>query len=220
MKIIGLTGGIASGKSTVARWLKRRGIPVICADDLARKAVARKSAALQKIVRAFGRQVLKSGGELNRPLLAKIVFASPKKRKILNRIVHPFVVSEIKKKIQKMDSPPITAGNDKLISPLPLWEGARGRGKVIVLDVPLLFEEKLDRLCDKTVVVYAPAALQRKRLKKRNKLSDREITNRLKSQMPIEKKKRLADFVIDNSGSLEKTKKQLIVILRALLMSF
>lgn len=186
MKIIGLTGGIATGKSTVARMIRRKGIPVICADDLARKAVRRGSPALKKIARIFGPGVITRNGELNRPLLGKIVFENPLRRKKLNQIVHPFVMKEMWKAISK----------DK-------------KKKLIVLDVPLLFEEKLDRLCDKTVVVYAPAAIQKKRLKKRSHLSDHEIRNRLKSQMPIEKKKKLADFVIDNSGSLSATRRQI-----------
>ena len=111
--------------------------------------------------------------------------------------MHPLVVKEMKKEIGKMDSR--FRGNDK--------------GSV-VLDIPLLFEEKLDRLCEKTVVVYAPAALQKKRLKKRNRLSEKEIKNRLKSQMPIEQKKKKADFVIDNSGSLIVTRQQVQNFLR------
>lgn len=185
MKIIGLTGGIASGKSTVARMIRRKGIPVICADDLARRAVRRGRPALKKIARIFGPGVITRNGELNRPLLGKIVFASSVKRKKLNQIMHPLVVKEMQKAISK-----------------------NKKKKLIVLDVPLLFEEKLDRLCDKTVVIYAPATLQKKRLKKRNRLSDREIRNRLKSQMPIEKKKKLADYVIDNSGAMAQTSKQ------------
>ncbi|MDO8519507.1 MAG: dephospho-CoA kinase [Deltaproteobacteria bacterium] len=192
-RVIGLTGGIATGKTTVARMIRRRGIPVICADDLARQAVKKGSPGLKKITRTFGPEMLTRKGELNRPGLARIVFANPHKRKQLNRIVHPYVVKEMKKVIAKNRKKP-----------------------VIVLDVPLLFEERLDRLCEKTVVVYAPAALQKKRLKKRNRLENRAITNRLKSQMPIAAKRNKADFVIDNSKTVTHLQKQISQFLQEL----
>ncbi|MBI2339491.1 MAG: dephospho-CoA kinase [Deltaproteobacteria bacterium] len=187
MKIIGLTGGIASGKSTVASMIAGEGIPVVCADELARLAVDPGKPAYKKIVRAFGRTILNRDTSINRARLGAVVFTSSAKRKKLERIVHPEVIRELKRSIQKL----------------------RRRGKkIVVLDIPLLFEERLDRLCDKAIIVYAPEKEMRQRLRERNALSSGEIESRIASQLPIEEKRKRADIVIDNSGPLSKTRLQ------------
>lgn len=195
MKIIGLTGGIASGKSTVASMMAGEGIPVVCADELALDAVDRGKSAYKKIVRTFGRAVLNKDKSINRARLGAVVFTSAAKRKKLERIVHPEVIRELKKSIEKLKR--------------------RGK-KAVVLDIPLLFEEKLDRLCDKVIVVYAPETKMRQRLQERNALTASEIKSRIASQLSIEEKRKRADIVIDNSGPLSKTRLQVQKIIRSL----
>lgn len=175
--------------------IKSEGVPVLCADELARAAVDPGKPAYKKIVRAFGRRVLNKDKSINRARLGAVVFTSETKRKKLERIVHPEVIRELKKSI----------GNLK----------RRGK-KTVVLDIPLLFEERLDRLCDKVIVVYAPETEMKKRLKARNALGTGEIKNRIASQMPVEEKRKRADIVIDNSGPLFKTKVQVEKLLRQL----
>ncbi|MBI4412133.1 MAG: dephospho-CoA kinase [Deltaproteobacteria bacterium] len=193
--IVGLTGGIASGKSTVSAMIRSKGIPVLCADELARHAVDPGKPAWQKIVRAFGRVILNKDKTINRARLGAVVFVSGTKRKKLNTIVHPEVIRELKKSI----------GNLK----------RRGE-KAVVLDIPLLFEGKLDRLCDKVIVVYAPETEMKKRLQERNALTASEIKSRIASQMPIGEKRKRADIVIDNSGPLSKTRLQVKKLLHQL----
>lgn len=196
MKIIGLTGGIASGKTTVSQMLIDIGFPVICADELAKEAVQQSGPGLEAVIAAFGKEYLKPDGTLDRGKLGPLVFSDKASRKKLNSIVHPFVVQEIKKR-------------------LALYK--ERKASLIFLDIPLLFEEKLDRLCSKTVVIYAPKKIQCERLKKRNAFSNSEISARLAAQMPIHKKKKLADFVIDNSGSVKETKRQVEGLLKILM---
>lgn len=193
MKVIGLTGGIASGKSTVSQLMREKGIPVICADELARRVAEPGQSAYQKIIKNFGLTVLHPDKTINRSKLAALVFSSSQKLKKLNSLIHPAIIKEMKKEIQELK---------------------KKKEKIIILDIPLLYEEKLDRLCDKVIVVYVPEEIQRERLKKRDNLSDQEITSRLTSQMPIDEKKKLADLVIDNSEALEETKRQLEVVLK------
>ena len=187
MRIIGLTGGIASGKSTVSQFIQEKGMPVICADKLAREVVEPGKPAYQKIVQEFGGKILHPDKTINRPRLAALVFSSPEKLKKLNSLIHPHVVSGMKKEIKRFKNK---------------------NQKMVVLDIPLLFEEKLDKLCDEVVVVYIPEKIQRERLKKRDALSEEEISIRILSQMPLAEKLRRAHTIIDNSGGLIETKKQ------------
>lgn len=187
MKIIGLTGCIGTGKSTVARMLQKRGIPVICADSLAYEATAPGKPALAQITKSFGKELLNKSGALNRLALAKIVFSSPLARKKLNRIVHPFVIREMKREIAQLKK--------------------RGK-KLLVLDIPLLYEEKLNRLCNMVIVVYTPEKAALNRLLKRKGIATGDARRRMNAQISIEKKKKWADIVIDNSGSLENTQRQ------------
>lgn len=187
MKIIGLTGGIASGKTTVSQMLVDIGFPVICADVLAKEAVQKSGPGLEAVIACFGKEYLKTDGTLDREKLGPLVFSDEASRKKLNSIIHPFVVKEIKKR---------------------LAFHKKRKASLVFLDIPLLFEEKLDRLCSKTVVVYTSKKIQCERLKKRNSFSNSEISARLAAQMPIDEKKKLADFVIDNSGSVKETKRQ------------
>jgi dephospho-CoA kinase len=190
--IIGLTGGIASGKSTVSEMLKKRGIPVIDADLIAREVVEVGKKAYTEIVNAFGKEILNEDLTINRARLGSIVFQNEDKREQLNSIVHPEVRLEMKRR------------QEQLIS-----EGA----KAVVLDIPLLFESNLKHLVDKVIVVYTGEKNQLERLMKRNNFSKKEALSRINAQMPLKEKVKFADAVINNDGTLEETEQQLENIL-------
>jgi dephospho-CoA kinase len=192
--VIGLTGGIASGKSTVSNMLKEMAIPVIDADVEARLAVEKGEPAYQKIIAEFGDDILLPSGEIDRVKLGSIIFHNAEKRQLLNGIVHP----EVRKRM-----------NNQV-------EADRVRGEqVIVLDIPLLFESKLTHMVEKTILVYVDRDIQLKRLMERNALSLEDAEARIKSQMPLSDKVPLADAVINNNGAIEDTKKQVIEVLNA-----
>jgi dephospho-CoA kinase len=189
---VGLTGGIASGKSSVSRIFRERGIPVICADELAREVVKPGSRGMREIVSVFGNSVLDDDGALNRPELAKRVFSDPSKRKILESIIHPKVAEE----------------RDRLVQ---IYRAAGHH--IVIVDVPLLFEAGWEGSFDLVILVYAPRKVQKKRLMSRDKMSSEEASSRLNAQMDIESKKSMANILIDNSGSLVETEKQIAMII-------
>lgn len=191
--IIGLTGGIASGKSTVSKMFQKRGIPVVDADQIAREVVETGKEAYEKIVGAFGREILNEDGSINRAKLGSIVFQHKTKRELLNSIVHPAVRKEMKKKQEQF-----------------VLQGA----KAVVLDIPLLFESDLTHLVDKIIVVYVNENTQLQRLMKRNHLSKEEALARINAQMPLKEKIKMADEVIDNEGDFNDTERQLEEILQ------
>ncbi|AKU33296.1 dephospho-CoA kinase [Bacillus altitudinis] len=190
--VIGLTGGIASGKSTVSQMIKEKGIRVVDADIIAKEAVSKGSAALHQIVQTFGEEVLLPNGELNRQQLGAIIFSDEEKRKQLNAIVHPEVRKEM---LEQRD------------------EGVSNNEAFVVLDIPLLFESKLEGLVDRIIVVYTTPELQLSRLMNRNDLSEEEALNRIHSQQPLEEKCQKADRVIENTKDLAFIRKQLENIL-------
>lgn len=190
--VIGLTGGIASGKSTVSQMIKEKGIRVVDADIIAKEAVTKGSAALHQIVQTFGEEVLLPNGELNRQQLGAIIFSDEEKRKKLNAIVHPEVRKEM---LEQRD------------------EGVSNNETFVVLDIPLLFESKLEGLVDRIIVVYTTPELQLSRLMNRNDLSEEEALNRIHSQQPLEEKCQKADRVIENTKDLAFIRKQLENIL-------
>ncbi|MGF9785907.1 dephospho-CoA kinase [Bacillus velezensis] len=190
--VIGLTGGIASGKSTVARMLIDKKITVIDADVIAKQAVEKGMPAYGQIVEAFGKDILLENGGIDRKKLGSIVFTDEQKRLKLNQIVHPAVRAEM---LKQRD------------------EAVARKEQFVVLDIPLLYESGLDYLVGKVLVVTVPADIQLKRLIERNSLTEEEAMSRITSQMPLADKTKKADAVIDNSGSLEYTKHQLEEIL-------
>lgn len=190
---VGLTGGIASGKSTVSSLLIKKGYTVIDADIEARLAVEKGEEAYQEILRHFGERVLLKDGSIDRAELGSIIFHNETERKALNSIVHPAVRKRM------------TAKKERAIS---------RKEQLIILDIPLLFESKLQYMCDKTLLVYADEDIQLQRLMQRNQLSEKEAMARIQSQMPLKDKKALADAVIDNNGTIEETEKQLCGILK------
>ncbi|KAG1135246.1 hypothetical protein G6F37_012988 [Rhizopus arrhizus] len=187
MKLVGLTGGISTGKSTVSSMLVEQGIPIIDADKIARDVVEPGRKANQLIRQHFGDQVFLSDGRIDRPKLGQIIFQDPEKRKILNKCTHPYVRLEMLKEAFKY------------------WiKGA----DIVVFDVPLLIESKLDKFMSYTVVVYSSESIQLKRLKERDGLTDELAMQRIKAQMPMAEKIERADIVIDNSTDLEQLKIQ------------
>ncbi len=195
MRLVGLTGGIATGKSTFAAALRALGVQVIDADDLSRRAVARGSTALAEIERAFGPGVVGPDGELDRKGMAARVFADPAARARLEGIVHPAVREAMRAEAERLAA----AGHD-----------------LVVYDVPLLFEVGLDRKVDCVVVVHASPDVQVRRLAVRDGLSDDQARARLAAQMPIDEKAARADVVIENHGDVESLRAKAARLLRDL----
>lgn len=186
MILVGLTGGVACGKSSVARLFQDCGAILIDADVLARMVVERGKPALKDIARVFGKKSLQPDGTLNRPALAKIVFGSPAKLKKLNAIVHPRVAREQTKLTRSIET--------------------QEPQTVVIYDAPVLIEAGAHKRMDKIIVVSADEKTQIKRLHNRNRLSKTEAIRRIKIQLPLAKKIALADYVIDGTLSYEQTK--------------
>jgi dephospho-CoA kinase len=182
MILVGLTGGIATGKTTVANMLKRCGAVVIDADALAREVVQPGKPAWRAIVKAFGRNVLNPDRTINRHTLGHIVFRSRAKRRLLERIIHPRVA--------------------RLQAQLTRQAARRTPNAVVIYDVPLLFETGIDKRFDKIIVVTADRKMQITRLRKRNGLTRAVALQRIRNQMPLTKKLLRADYVLD--GTLSK----------------
>lgn len=187
--ILGLTGGIASGKSTVSQIFKEKEIPVVDADVGAREVVKPGKPALKKIKEAFGDEVFLEDGTLNRPALGKIIFKDKVKRQQLNECIRGDIRQWIKEE------------RDRYIE-----EGY----PFIVLDVPLLYEAEYEKEVDAVMVVAVDEQTQAERLMKRNDLSKDEAKERIVAQMPLKEKVNRADTVIDNNGSLEQTSEQVV----------
>jgi dephospho-CoA kinase len=194
---VGLTGGIACGKSTVARMFIRHGAHLIDFDQLAHNVEKPGQPAWEKIVQHFGKTILLPDENIDRYKLAQIVFADSQKLKTLNGIVHPYVMKEWKTLLEKTEKKENTA--------------------IILSDVPLLFEEKMQHLFDLTLLVLISPAVQIQRLIARNGLSRYEAKRRLMNQMPIGKKSRLADIVIDNQKTVAETGKKVEEVWQKLL---
>ena len=173
---IGLTGGLASGKSTASGIFKKMGIPVVDADSLAHQALKARKDFILKI---FGPDILNSQGEIDRVLLGKKVFSDEKSRKSLETVIHPYVHEKAKE-------------NKDLLKSLDY--------KMAIYDVPLLFENQLEDHFDHILVVYIPKSLSLKRLMARGGMSREEAIRRIQIQMDIEEKKKKADTLIDNQG--------------------
>ncbi|MGX1263466.1 dephospho-CoA kinase [Rossellomorea marisflavi] len=192
--IIGLTGGIASGKSTVSAFLKEKGYTIIDADLAARMVVEVGQPAYLAIVEAFGKGILQENGQIDRAALGAIIFNDPTKRNLLNGIVHPAVRSMM---LSHKD------------------EAIENGKQTIIMDIPLLFESDLTWMVDRTIVVTVEEEVQLNRLMKRNELSEEEAASRISSQLPLREKAEKADAVIDNNGAVEDTLKQVEALLTA-----
>lgn len=191
MTVIGLTGGIASGKSTVANYLKENGFAVIDADIAARQAVEKGTEGLRKVAETFP-GVLNEDGTLNRKALGTIIFNDKAQRDSLNEIVHPIVR-------RLMDEEKAAALSES---------------KVVVMDIPLLYENELEHTVDEVWVVYVSYDIQKMRLMKRNELSESEADARINSQMSMDEKRDKADIVIDNCHDLDSLYKHLEALIK------
>jgi dephospho-CoA kinase len=187
MRLIGLTGGIATGKSTVARLLAGRGAAVVDADLLAREVVAPGSPALEEIGAAFGPGVLTPGGELDRPALGAVVFADPARRRRLEEITHPRIAALMGERIAA---------------------GLESGAPLVVADIPLLYESDRAGLVQGVMLVDAPDRVQLDRLMLRDGIDETAARARIAAQMPLAAKRRLATWVIDNGGTPESTAAQ------------
>jgi dephospho-CoA kinase len=192
--IVGLTGGIVGGKSTVASMFRDLGANIIDADKLGHSVILPYTSAWKKIVKLFGKDILRNDMTIDREELGKTVFTNQILLKKLNEITHPEIIKIIKKEI-------ISAKNKTHV-----------QQKILVIDAALIYETKIDRFMDKIIVVYIDRKEQIKRLIKRNNFSKDEALQRIKSQMPMKEKVKMADYIIDNNNSLDKTKKQVVKI--------
>jgi dephospho-CoA kinase len=186
--ILGVTGGIASGKSTVSRMLEESGAPAVDFDVLARQIVEKGKPAFEEIVALFGKGVLKEDGRLDRKKLAGIVFQDERKRKALENMTHPRIVAAFLDRVEEITQ--------------------RHPHAVIQAVIPLLFEVNLQHLVHKVLLVYIPHEMQIERLVKRDGISREAAGNILKAQWPIDEKLEYSDFVIHNEGTLEDTRRQ------------
>lgn len=196
MRVIGLTGGIASGKTTVAELLGRHGAVLLDADGIAREVVEPGTPALAEIARVFGPGVLDASGRLDRPALARRVFTDQAARSKLNAIVHPAVFAAYERELARLRALPAPP-------------------RVVVLVVPLLFETGMQAMADTTWLVTVPREVQKERLMRRDGLTEAEAEARIASQWPLEEKARLADRLLDNTGSLEEVAGRVAEALRA-----
>jgi len=188
MLIVGLTGGVASGKTVVSQVLREEGAYIIDADQIARELVQPHQPAWNELVKVFGEEILQEDGTIHRKKLADKVFADLKQRELLNQILHPRIREEMDRRTKEI--------------------GQKDSEAIVVIDAPLLVERGEHHAMDKLVVVTSTQTQQIKRLKDRDGISPEEALRMLSSQMPLEKKIELADFVIQNEGSLEETKKK------------
>ncbi|XP_052795949.1 dephospho-CoA kinase domain-containing protein-like [Mya arenaria] len=192
MFLVGLTGGIASGKSTVSNMFSELGVPIVDADLIAREVVEPGTPALAKIIAKFGREVLQSDGTLDREKLGAIIFADSTMRKELNRITHPEIGKAMMWKVARL----FIQGN-----------------QFVILDLPLLFETRnLLSYLSYTIVVSCSAGQQLSRLQARDNYPEKEAKQRINAQMPLDEKCLLATVVIDNSNSIKETREQVLSV--------
>ena len=196
---LGLTGGIATGKTTISNYLKSIDIPVLDADEYARKVVEPGTPGLAEITNTFGEQVLRADGSLNRKLLGQIVFNDSSSRQTLNDITHPRIQQMMADELHRL---------------------AEQQIPLVILDIPLLLENKDVAGADAVMVVTIPESLQLTRLMQRNNLTEKEAQSRISAQMPLVEKEKLADFVIDNSGTISSTQKQVEKVIQKIRQSF
>ncbi|MGN7665150.1 dephospho-CoA kinase [Staphylococcus aureus] len=186
-KVIGLTGGIASGKSTVSELLSVFGFKVVDADKAAREAVKKGSKGLAQVREVFGDEAIDENGEMNRRYMGDLVFNHPEKRLELNAIIHPIVRDIMEEEKQEYLK----------------------QGYNVIMDIPLLLENELENTVDEVWVVYTSESIQMDRLMQRNNLSLEDAKARVYSQISIDKKSRMADHVIDNLGDKLELKQNL-----------
>ncbi len=186
MLTVGVTGGVGSGKTTVSKMFEEEGAYLIDADQIGRELIQPRSPAWKELLRVFGRTILQKNGTIDRSQLANLVFTNRRKRRLLNDILHPRIRREMMKKAREI--------------------ARKDPQAIIIFDVPLLVETGFHREMDRVVVVTSKETQQIRRLKKRAGLKEEEARRILSSQWDIEKKVKVADFVIPNEGSLKQTR--------------
>lgn len=196
VRVVGLTGGIASGKSTVSRMFSENGAKVIDADAIAREVVRKPKPAWLEIKAHFGETILGPDGEIDRIQLGAIVFKDVKEREALEAIVHPRVKEETERRIRQI--------------------GFEAPNALVILDIPLLFETDHYTSREETIVVYVPETIQLARLMARDTISLESAMDRIRSQIPIEEKKKRGTYLIDNSGDLAGTRHQVMTLMALL----
>ena len=186
-RILGLTGGIACGKSTISAYLKEFGLPVIDADECSRVVVEKGSIGFEKLTEIFGNKILENDGTLNRKALGQIVFSDSEQLSLLNSVMEPLIREEISRRLNQENN-----------------------ADLVVLDAPLLIEQHYDKICDFIMTIDVPKKIQLERLIERDNLSEDEAKSRIESQLSSRERNGFADVVIDSSGTVEQTRKQVI----------
>ena len=192
-RILGLTGGIACGKSTISAYLKEFGLPVIDADECSRVVVEKGSIGLEKLTEIFGNKILENDGTLNRKALGQIVFSDSEQLSLLNSVMEPLIREEISRRLNQENN-----------------------ADLVVLDAPLLIEQHYDKICDFIMTIVVPKKIQLERLIERDNLSEDEAKSRIESQLSSRERNGFADVVIDSSGTVEQTRKQVIKWLKTI----
>jgi len=195
MKVLGLTGGIACGKGTVASMFAQQGASVLDADDVAHEVVAPGKPAWRELVEFFGDSILRPDRTIDRKKLADIVFGDATARQRLNAITHPRIIQEIQTRLADL---------------------ARSGCEIAIVEAALLGEGETDSGFDEIIVVYADPAVQMARLIDRDGLVEQQARRRIESQVPGDEKRKLAKYVIDNSGGIEQTRDQVTILWREL----
>ena len=188
-RILGLTGGIACGKSTISAYLKEFGLPVIDADECSRAVVEKGSMGLE----IFGNKILENDGTLNRKALGQIVFSDSEQLSLLNSVMEPLIREEIFRRLNQENN-----------------------ADLVVLDAPLLIEQHYDKICDFIMTIDVPKKIQLERFIERDKLSEDDAKSRIESQLSSRERNGFADVVIDSSGTVEQTRKQVIKWLKTI----
>lgn len=188
MLIVGLTGGVASGKSVVSQILKEEGAYLIDADQIARELVQPRTPAWKELIKAFGKDILQKDGSIHRKKLAAKVFSDPEQRNLLNRIIHPWIKKEMDRRVQAI--------------------GQKDPEAIVVIDAPLLIETGSHREMNKVIVVTSTEEQQIERLREREGMNPEEAKRIIASQISTEEKVSVADFVIQNEGSLEDVERK------------
>ncbi|GAA3022635.1 dephospho-CoA kinase [Tetragenococcus solitarius] len=178
--ILGITGGIATGKSTVVDVFRHYGFPVVDADVIARQVVEPNTPALKKITEIFGKDILQTDGALNRSKLGKLIFSNPRNKQVLDQLLAPFLQEAIIKQIEKKAK----------------------ESSLVIADIPLLYEAGYDKDVNQVAVVYIPEDVQLQRLTKRDQITKQEARQKIASQLSIEEKKQRADIIFDNQKDL------------------
>jgi len=188
MLIIGLTGGVASGKSTISKVFKEEGAYLIDADQIARELVQPHAPAWHELIKLFGEEILEEDGSIHRKKLAALVFSHPEKRGLLNQLLHPRIREEMQRRMKEI--------------------GQRDPEAIVVIDAALLVETGAYREVDRLIVVYCSEAQQIERLQRRDGLSREEAERIVSAQLPLKEKVNVADRVISNEGTIEETKRK------------